>query len=76
MQEARSVTIGSNKTIKRTSDTLVMDRKPKLMDRFREALRSCHYSRRTRPQISQYAKRLALAMGLPAGKPVEEHNDR
>lgn len=35
MQEARSVTISSNMTIKRPSDTSETDRKPKSMDRLK-----------------------------------------
>ena len=60
MQEARSATTSLNMTIKRPSDTSETDRKPKLMDRLCEA---------------QRARRLALAMGLPAGEQVEEHEN-
>jgi len=38
MQEARSVTIGSNMTIKCPSYMSATDQKPKLMDRLREAI--------------------------------------
>ena len=57
MQEARSVTISSNMTIKRPSDTSETDRKPKLMDRLCEALRSRHYSRRTEETYCHWVKR-------------------
>ena len=57
MQEVRSVTTSSNMTIKRPSDTSETDRKPKLMDRLREALRSRHYSRRTEQTYSHWVKR-------------------
>ncbi len=57
MQEACSITIGSNKTIKRPSDTSEMDRKPKLMDRLQEALRSRHYSCRTEQTYCHWVKR-------------------
>ena len=57
MQESRSVTISSNVSIKRPSNTSETDHKPKLMDRLREALRSCHYSRRTEQTYSHWVKR-------------------
>src|SRR3990172_2849866 len=57
MQEARSVTISSNITIKRPSDMSETDRKPKLMDRLREALRSRHYSSRTEQTYCHWIKR-------------------
>ena len=57
MQEARSATISSNMTSKRPSGTLETDRKPKLMDSLREALRSRHYSRRTEQTYCHWAKR-------------------
>ena len=57
MQEARSVTTRSNMTIKRPSDTSETDRKPKLMDRLYEALRSRHYSRRTEQTYCHWVRR-------------------
>ena len=57
MQEARSATTSSDMTIKCPSDTSETDRKPKLMDRLREALRSRHYSRRTEETYCYWAKR-------------------
>lgn len=57
MQEACSVTTRSNMTIKRPSDTSETDRKPKLMDRLCEALRSRHYSRRTEQCRTSRCKR-------------------
>ena len=57
MQEARSATTSLNMTIKRPSDTSETDRKPKLMDRLCEALRSRHYSRRTEETYCHWVKR-------------------
>ena len=57
MQEDCSVTTRSNMTIKRPSDTSETDRKPKLMDRLCEALRSRHYSRRTEETYCHWVKR-------------------
>ncbi|MGQ3684374.1 MAG: phage integrase N-terminal SAM-like domain-containing protein [Candidatus Loosdrechtia sp.] len=47
----------SNKTIKRSSDTPETDRKPKPIDRLREALRSRYYSRRTEQAYCHWVKR-------------------
>src|SRR3989338_4276414 len=57
MQEARSVTTRSNMTSKRPSGMSETDRKPKLMDRLCEALRSRHYSRRTEETYCHWVKR-------------------
>ena len=57
MQEARSVTISSNITIKRPFDMSKTDRKPKLMDSLREALLSRHYSRRTEQTYCHWVRR-------------------
>lgn len=57
MQEVRSVATNSNRTSKRPSGTLETDRKPKLMDSLREALRSRHYSRRTEQTYCHWVKR-------------------
>jgi hypothetical protein len=57
MQEARSVTIRSNMTIKRPSETSETDKKPKLMERLREVLLSRHYSRRTEQTYCHWVKR-------------------
>ena len=57
MQEARSATTSSNMTIKRPSDKSETDRKPKLMDRLREALRSRHYSSSTEQTYCHWVKR-------------------
>ena len=57
MQEARSATTSSNTTIKCPSDKSETDRKPKLMDRLREAIRSRHYSRRTEQTYCHWVKR-------------------
>ncbi|MBI5968624.1 MAG: phage integrase N-terminal SAM-like domain-containing protein [Deltaproteobacteria bacterium] len=46
MQEARSVTTSSGTPVRHPSDTPETVRKPKLLDRLRESLRSRHYSRR------------------------------
>ncbi len=45
MQQARSIKISSNSVGERPADTSKTGRKPKLLDRLREALRSHHYSR-------------------------------
>lgn len=55
--EARSITISSDINIKRPPGTSGTDRKPKLMDRLREALRSRHYSRRMEQTYSHWVKR-------------------
>lgn len=49
MKEARSVTISSNMTIKRPSDTSETDRKPKLMDRLQTY---CHWIKMNCKKIS------------------------
>lgn len=77
MQEARSVTISSNMTIKRPSDTSETDRKPKLMDRLREALRSRHHSRRTEETYCHWVKRFIFfhKVRQPAKMAEPEIND-
>ena len=57
MQETRSITISSDMSIKHPSNTSGTDRKPKIMDRLREALRSRHYSRRTEQTYCHWVKR-------------------
>ncbi|CAG0940214.1 Tyrosine recombinase XerD [Candidatus Brocadiaceae bacterium] len=57
MQEVRSVATNSNRTSKRPSGTLETDRKPKLMDNLREALRSRHHSCRTEQTYCHWVKR-------------------
>jgi len=57
MQKACSATTSSNSTIKCPSDKSETDRKPKLMDRLHEALRSRHYSRRTEQTYCHWVKR-------------------
>lgn len=57
MQEVRSVATNSNRTRKCPSGTLETDRKPKLMDNLREALRSRHYSKRTEQTYCHWVKR-------------------
>lgn len=57
MQKACSATTSSNSTIKCPSGKSETDRKPKLMDRLHEALRSRHYSRRTEQTYCHWVKR-------------------
>ncbi|TAK57403.1 MAG: integron integrase, partial [Bacteroidetes bacterium] len=57
MQEACSATTSSNRTIKCPSDASETDRKPKLMDCLREALRSRHYSSRTEQTYCHWVRR-------------------
>lgn len=57
MQEVCSVATNSNMTSKRPSGTLETDRKPKLMNSIREALRSRHYSRCTEQAYCHWVKR-------------------
>ena len=77
MQEARSATISSNMTSKRPSGTLETDRKPKLMDSLREALRSRHYSRRTEQTYCHWVKRFIFFHKVrhPAEMAEPEIND-
>src|SRR3990172_1313003 len=77
MQEARSVTTSSNMTIKCPSDTSETDRKPKLMDSLREALRSRHYSRRTEQTYCHWVKRFIFFHKVrhPAEMAEPEIND-
>ncbi len=77
MQEARSATTSSNTTIKCPSDKSETDRKPKLMDRLREALRSRHYSRRTEQTYCHWVKRFIFFHKVrhPAEMAEPEIND-
>ncbi|MCF6154733.1 MAG: hypothetical protein E3K36_05670 [Candidatus Brocadia sp.] len=56
MQEACSATTSSNRTIKCPSGKSETERKPKLLDRLREALRPRHYSRRTEQTYCHWVK--------------------
>ena len=64
-------------TIKRPSDTSETDRKPKLMDRLCEALRSRHYSRRTEETYCHWVKRFIFFHKVrhPAEMAEPEIND-
>jgi len=77
MQESRSVTIRSNVSIKRPSNTSETDHKPKLMDRLRDALCSRHYSRRTEQTYCHWVKRFIFFHKVrhPAEMAEPEIND-
>jgi len=77
VQEAHSATTSSNTTIKCPSDKSETDRKPKLMDRLREALRSRHYSRRTEQTYCHWVKRFIFFHKVrhPAEMAEPEIND-
>lgn len=57
MQEACTATTSSNRTIGCPSDKSETNRKPKLIDRLREALCSRHYSHRTEQAYCHWVKR-------------------
>ncbi len=65
MQEARSETTSSGTPVRHPSDTPETVRKPKLLDRLREALRSRHYSRRTE---QTYCHQFRWLFSLPAAE--------
>lgn len=65
MQGARSIPTSSGTPVRHPSDTLGAVRKQKLLDQLREALRSCHYSRRTEQTYCRRVKRFVSLHNIP-----------